>query len=1095
MSYRRANNLSTFFPEKYGTDENFDSKHKTEFNHNSYHRKDTYVPSHKDIFIPNGHTSKTPSSGRSYALRHNHYEDSPTASGRHTPYLDRRTDKYVPSPATTTSSRSPSLPKNSVNNNRPTSSTPAISSKSTEERDVAKTRVDSLWKVFRDVKYSNQSHQLLEDGSFHRDQNTISQLEKPSSRIAYDPELKKDPLKGSSAIYHKSDKSQRTIDPRKDLQNKKHHQIKKFKKIPFKALPLPKLLYDKHSIGGPPPNEIVISGLAKAFNETYLRNEIKSHGEILEFENVMDIATGTPLGIVRIKFGGSPAQAYRSARHSVSALNGSKIETNTIHVGINKDGKLLDVLKSKILKERVSKAKKVELQEKKVILPTAPKAVLHAISKRENMVAAATASPIPHTKVKSAQQIKPQETNVSSISTSKPTQIPTGPKEEKIIVKKKSVVPQELEKYVKGRPFILILSKYVKGKVEKTDIKKALETYDWTRVLFDPIGVLIVFNSVKEAQRCYQFANGKKVLTVNLYMELHLPEGHKVEDSDKSYASTQRDVVEEATSLLVKELESAVQKDIRTKIIAPAVLEFLNIDNFPDLKAKIVPVAPSSKPATSELKEKSIPTDHEQDESTVDVFALHRTLPKIPSLKKKDKSQESIKGKRSQKRNKKSLPLSYRLNFENDSESDFRESTVSTPQFEAQYKEEKEDGGDDEMDVLGPPKKKSKILRKNKKDQHPLLYSSSSEDEGNGEEEDDDEQNVKSKESQPTTPETPEVDKIVVEKESPEEEQHTAMDIEADVDYSKVEKRFRPTSTDFPRPVYEENDDTLLDINGIQEVIKDEEDLNLLKELYQEDTWNNTTVSSQYTFWKLKNSKVPDKQQITPDHLSNMTGSHRSEGYIKMSDELKIEYLPHRKRVHDPLNTIQVENEENESSRVQSSRVNRANNRRFAYEVSTFNTQNEILTLNQLNKRKKPVSFARSAIHNWGLYALEPIAQKEMIIEYVGERIRQQVADFREKAYLKSGIGSSYLFRIDENTVIDATKKGGIARFINHCCQPSCTAKIIKVEGQKRIVIYALRDIAANEELTYDYKFERETNDNERVRCLCGAPGCKGYLN
>ena len=37
--------------------------------------------------------------------------------------------------------------------------------------------------------------------------------------------------------------------------------------------------------------------------------------------------------------------------------------------------------------------------------------------------------------------------------------------------------------------------------------------------------------------------------------------------------------------------------------------------------------------------------------------------------------------------------------------------------------------------------------------------------------------------------------------------------------------------------------------------------------------------------------------------------------------------------------------------------------------------------------------------------------------------------------------------------------------------------------------------LRANEELTYDYKFERETNDEERIRCLCGAPGCKGYLN
>ncbi|CAI4559653.1 CBM_collapsed_G0026390.mRNA.1.CDS.1 [Saccharomyces cerevisiae] len=54
---------------------------------------------------------------------------------------------------------------------------------------------------------------------------------------------------------------------------------------------------------------------------------------------------------------------------------------------------------------------------------------------------------------------------------------------------------------------------------------------------------------------------------------------------------------------------------------------------------------------------------------------------------------------------------------------------------------------------------------------------------------------------------------------------------------------------------------------------------------------------------------------------------------------------------------------------------------------------------------------------------------------------------------------------------------------------------IIKVGGRRRIVIYALRDIAASEELTYDYKFEREKDDEERLPCLCGAPNCKGFLN
>lgn len=40
----------------------------------------------------------------------------------------------------------------------------------------------------------------------------------------------------------------------------------------------------------------------------------------------------------------------------------------------------------------------------------------------------------------------------------------------------------------------------------------------------------------------------------------------------------------------------------------------------------------------------------------------------------------------------------------------------------------------------------------------------------------------------------------------------------------------------------------------------------------------------------------------------------------------------------------------------------------------------------------------------------------------------------RESRYEKEGIGSSYLFRVDQDTIIDATKCGNLARFINHSC-------------------------------------------------------------
>ena len=155
--------------------------------------------------------------------------------------------------------------------------------------------------------------------------------------------------------------------------------------------------------------------------------------------------------------------------------------------------------------------------------------------------------------------------------------------------------------------------------------------------------------------------------------------------------------------------------------------------------------------------------------------------------------------------------------------------------------------------------------------------------------------------------------------------------------------------------------------------------------------------------------------------------------------------------------------------------------------------------------RSKLLRFGRSKIHGWGLFALEHIEPDEMVIEYVGERIRLTVADAREVRYTRQGIGSSYLFRVDDDTCIDATKKGAVARFINHSCsvsgglhysqretQPSCYARILSVCGSPRIVIYSKRHIDAGEEITYDYKFPEE---DEKIACLCRAANCKGTLN
>ena len=123
---------------------------------------------------------------------------------------------------------------------------------------------------------------------------------------------------------------------------------------------------------------------------------------------------------------------------------------------------------------------------------------------------------------------------------------------------------------------------------------------------------------------------------------------------------------------------------------------------------------------------------------------------------------------------------------------------------------------------------------------------------------------------------------------------------------------------------------------------------------------------------------------------------------------------------------------------------------------------------------------------------MEPVEAEEMVIEYVGEIVSNRLADYREEQYELCGIGSSYLFRLNHESVIDATKKGNIARFMNHSCDPNCTAKLIDYEGATKIAVYALRPIAVGEEITYDYKFPYE---EDKIPCFCKSPKCRVWLN
>ncbi|MEY3774603.1 MAG: hypothetical protein RLZZ129_1383 [Verrucomicrobiota bacterium] len=134
----------------------------------------------------------------------------------------------------------------------------------------------------------------------------------------------------------------------------------------------------------------------------------------------------------------------------------------------------------------------------------------------------------------------------------------------------------------------------------------------------------------------------------------------------------------------------------------------------------------------------------------------------------------------------------------------------------------------------------------------------------------------------------------------------------------------------------------------------------------------------------------------------------------------------------------------------------------------------------------------RSAIHGSGLIAARFIPAGTRIIEYVGERITKAEADRREQARLahrEAGRdGCVYVFELNKRHDIDGDVPWNPARLINHSCAANCEPEVIR----GRIWIIALRDIAAGEELGYDYGFD--FTDWREHPCLCGTAACVGFI-
>ncbi|KAK3777391.1 hypothetical protein RRG08_032495 [Elysia crispata] len=127
-----------------------------------------------------------------------------------------------------------------------------------------------------------------------------------------------------------------------------------------------------------------------------------------------------------------------------------------------------------------------------------------------------------------------------------------------------------------------------------------------------------------------------------------------------------------------------------------------------------------------------------------------------------------------------------------------------------------------------------------------------------------------------------------------------------------------------------------------------------------------------------------------------------------------------------------------------------------------------------------------------GVVTKNAIKPGQFILEYLGEVVsetefrRRMMEEYSEECH-------HYALHLDSGSLIDGYRMGNIGRYVNHACQPNCEMQKWNVNGLYRMVLFALRDIQAGEELSYDYNFD-PFNQETQQECRCGSSECRGVI-
>ena len=126
-----------------------------------------------------------------------------------------------------------------------------------------------------------------------------------------------------------------------------------------------------------------------------------------------------------------------------------------------------------------------------------------------------------------------------------------------------------------------------------------------------------------------------------------------------------------------------------------------------------------------------------------------------------------------------------------------------------------------------------------------------------------------------------------------------------------------------------------------------------------------------------------------------------------------------------------------------------------------------------------------------GLKILEDCRKGDLIAEYVGRAVNKRYLPHLFRRYANER--KLYIMALDGDVFLDARRRGGISRYINHSCDPNCAVERWKVRGIMRAAVIAYKDIPAGTELSFDYQWERKRG-RAPTKCHCHSQLCRGTL-